>query len=329
MPDKSDKSCTICGGKTIHLFSTKDLAPLKGDGESFDILKCTRCHVAVTDPLPGEASIGDYYPAQYYGEGSKKFSSLFEILIKLFRGGRAKKVTSLKSKGWVLDMGCGRGWMLKMLKDRGFDVIGTELSDDSARFARESLGLDIKVGKLEDVDLEKGSIDIITMWHSFEHVYNPKGVLPRAGELLKDDGSLLISVPNFASLQSQIGKGLWFHLDSPRHLYHFTPSSLERMLDECGFKVTEKWYSSLEYNFFGMVQTLYNVMGLKPNLLYDIIRSGSAKLSGSSFASTIVGIILMTLLSTLVFPASFILTIATDCTALGGTINFVAKKTKS
>lgn len=320
-------NCPICNHEELKdLFSSIDTAPNSGRGESFTITKCLKCNVAFTNPMPDENSISNYYPKEYYGSENKKFSSLFEKLIVEFRRLRAKEVESICPSGTVLDVGCGRGWMLSILKDAGYTVIGTELTEGSATFAKKNLLLDIRVGKFEDLNIRDSSVDVLTMYHCFEHLHSPKEILKKAKSVLKDDGYLLISVPNFGSLQSQLSKGKWFHLDVPRHLYHYSVGSLESLIEEAGFEVTKKSFTSLEYNFFGMIQSFYNVLGIKTNLLYDLIRNPKARLLSANFFSSLVGVFFMVLLSPLVIPWSIVLTIATDVTPLGGSINILAQK---
>jgi SAM-dependent methyltransferase len=92
-------------------------------------------------------------------------------------------------------------------------------------------------GTLPHDDLQPESFDVITMWHSLEHVPDPKRVLTEARRLLAPKGKLIIAVPNIDSLAFRIFGQSWFGLDLPRHLTHFAPWTLHLLLERVGYRV--------------------------------------------------------------------------------------------
>ena len=95
------------------------------------------------------------------------------------------------------------------------------------------------------------------MYHVLEHLHDPREALSKAYQLLKRGGLLVVAVPNFDSLQARIFRQRWYHLDAPRHLYHFTPHTLKMLLHEVGFKVLETRWFSLEHDWAGIAGSIH------------------------------------------------------------------------
>src|SRR5512137_577465 len=211
-------------------------------GDRFEIRRCQACGLALTWPPPPPAEMGRYYPDAYYGDaGEKRFVGPVEGLQRALYGSRASLVEKASGgrPGRVLDVGCGRGFLLDAFRRRGWTVEGTEMSAASSAHAREVLGIPVHVGPLESLDLPAGSFDAATLWHVLEHVTSPASLLAAIRKILRPGGTLLVSVPNFGSPEARAAGAGWFHLDVPRHLVHFTPQTLDAALREAGFDPVE------------------------------------------------------------------------------------------
>jgi SAM-dependent methyltransferase len=139
--------------------------------------------------------------------------------------------------GRLLDFGCGGGAFLKRMHEQGWQVTGVDASPDAVRRVREHLGLRALVGSLPNRGLEGAEFDVITLWHSLEHVHDPLTVLREALRLLAPAGKLVVAVPNIESRPFHWFGPSWFGLDLPRHLTHFSPHTLKEMLIKAGFAV--------------------------------------------------------------------------------------------
>ena len=95
--------------------------------------------------------------------------------------------------------------------------------------------------------LQNNYFDVISMWHVFEHVYNPNRELQEIKRVLNDSGVLIIGIPNVKSFGFSIGKKYWFHLDAPRHLYHYNHITIVNMLIKNGFEIADIIYPAFEY----------------------------------------------------------------------------------
>ena len=177
----------------------------------------------------------------------------------------------------MLDIGCGRGLLLREFQVRGWEVQGTELSEPAARFARELLGLPVQIGLVEELNYPDAGFDAVVLWHVLEHVSDPGVMLAEIRRLLRPGGVLLVGVPNLASWEARLARDKWFHLDVPRHLTHLTGDSLRRALARAGFEVCAVSGFAPEYDCFSFVQSLLNRAGVRQNLLYNMLRGRGAK----------------------------------------------------
>lgn len=247
--------CPVCSGPlSPHIQGVRDSVT----GEQFGILKCDACGFGVTDPFPER--LEPYY-AEYYG-------SRHGITAKFCARRRIALVTKMADAGAgrrLLDVGCGDGMFLQTARDRGWNVVGTELNPEPAR----QLGFDV-YSSLEEC-ANKGPFDCITLWHSLEHMTDPRAVLTKIRGMVAEDGVVLIAVPNFGGLQAKALRNSWLHLDLPRHLYHFTSGAMDQILAQTCFAPVAHWHQEFEYDLMGWWQGALNSFLPTPNVLFDYL----------------------------------------------------------
>ena len=141
-----------------------------------------------------------------------------------------------RPNGRLLDIGCGNGHQLKLFRDLGWQVTGVDISINAIDQVRRR-GIEAVHGTVESAAFNNSSFDVITMYASLEHVTDPLQTLTTVHRLLRPGGELVISVPRAGSWLAQLAGPHWFALDLPRHLYHFTPTSLRNLLARIGFTV--------------------------------------------------------------------------------------------
>jgi len=239
----------------------------------FTYVQCRGCGLVFLRPRPGAAEIQEFYAEDYYGEGSHKFRSWLEVPRNFFAWNRVRRVRKYFSRpGKVLDIGCGQGTFLQMLQNEGWKCWGTELTEESAR-RTSRLGIPVYAGEFDENRFPPHSFDLITLWQVLEHLPDPGKILKGSSRLLKKGGILAISTPNIDSLQARISAEQWFHLDPPRHLYLFSPRTLQRMMESLGLDLLNLRYFSLEQNPYGWLQSLMNLQGFPQNQLYSILKN--------------------------------------------------------
>ena len=260
--NKTMIKCPLCqSGELDHLFLAKDYI----SSESFNVYKCSRCDLAITETKSTNKNISEYYGRGYYGQ--RKF--LVESAINFMR---VRTVSNFKGFGLspsLIDVGCGNGVFLRSLRERGWKSFGTEIAppdhfkDDLIKF--------IYKGDFMESNFRENSFDVVTMWHSLEHLPEPLQYFAESKRVLKQNGILLVEVPNFKSWQAKIFKENWFHLDVPRHLFHFSPKSIRILFKKAGLKEIVVKRGSLIYGYFGCLQSILNVLSARKNLFFDFL----------------------------------------------------------
>lgn len=272
-------SCPVCGEE--RALPTYRLGEL-----SLCLVVCPGCGTGRLHPMPDEATVRSFYEGLYYGHGGQKFGRVEEALVRVVAGRQARLLArGLRSGDRVLDVGCGRGSLLSALADRGLEAHGIEMSGAAAEGVDPRAEVRI-AWRLEDAGYPAGSFRRIVFWHVLEHLQDPAGALSEARRMLAPGGLLDIAVPNFESLQARWAGPAWFHLDPPRHLWHFPLSALRRLLEACGYEVRLIYHFSLRQNPFGWVQSALNRLPGGPrDALYSQLLRGSE--SGRGTGATV------------------------------------------
>jgi SAM-dependent methyltransferase len=238
--DWEEPRCLLCNSnRGSILIEAPD--PLPGSsGLWFAVTQCQDCGLCFTSPRPGIEGMGQFYP-RHYPPHSKtlKVHAPWWWQWPLPSRGRHQNLEQmpLMGKGRLLDFGCGSGAFLLRMQKRGWKVTGIDASHQAIERIRTHLGLTALAGSLPHEELGDESFDVITMRHSLEHVHQPLEVLRAAHRLLVPGGQLVVAAPNIDSLQFKWFGRNWRGLDLPRHLTHFTPDTLQLMLDRAGFEV--------------------------------------------------------------------------------------------
>lgn len=272
--DETDSTVTRCpacfGAPSQPVWATAPPA-------TFTLRRCDGCGLMFTAPALAADAIRAYYDDSYYGAMNVRFNSVFESLILWFRTRRARKLLRMCPPGRVLDVGCGRGHILAFLASRGWDVHGVELNESAARHARDSLGLDVSIGGFDAVQFPPEHFDVVILWHVLEHLSDVRTTLDGVLRIVKPGGLVVIAVPNIASWQARLTRYHWFHLDLPRHYVHFSEAWLREKLASLNLRIVEVNHFAFEQNPFGWVQSVLNACGIRQNLLYNLLKSRSAR----------------------------------------------------
>ena len=234
----SRKQCPICDGESNSPFLIcKDNTVSK---ESFNIVSCNNCGFKFTNPIPEENKIGDYYKSEDYISHSNTNKGLVNKAYQTVRNITLKQKESLisegKSKGILIDIGCGTGEFLNFCVQHGWKGEGIEPDESARKLGKENYNLTVNSEERLSSIKDK-SADVITMWHVLEHVYNLKDRVKELKRILKDDGSIFIAVPNYESYDAMKYKEHWAAYDVPRHLYHFGKSDIKRLMENEAMKV--------------------------------------------------------------------------------------------
>ncbi len=245
------RPCPLCGTVEAEV----ELHPDKYNsaGEQYKVVRCLSCDLFYTRPLPTLEEMRVLYSAEFYGE-SKSPSRLSWDSIRLLLHQSVlrhrRKALLNRPPGRVLDVGCGDGDFVAHLKPHGWEVHGIEFSDAGSKLARAK-GVQVYQGELKAANFPDGYFDVVTFWHVVEHLNDPLTEMLEARRILRDDGLLVIEVPNIASPTFKLCRERWWPLDIPRHLQHYTPATLQKLLKRAGF--TAIYQQNFHLADFGLV----------------------------------------------------------------------------
>ncbi len=266
-PCAADVLCPICGGHAVEqvLVGRDEYFGLPGQ---FPLVRCGRCDLVYISPRPPFERILEYYPSTYYsfqarvrlpsaatqpnslqrvflaaqGYGHNRPGRLARALSWAFGMVRPdqlrvafRPVPRWRSGGRLLDVGCGAGIYLSEMRKLGWTVEGVDVSAPACAAAFEEFGIRPYCGTVQDAPFAEASFDVVTFWETLEHVPDPLPTLKRCGALLAPGGRLIGSVPNYRSVYAGWFGPAYFHLDLPRHLFHYSAGSLARVLRASGF----------------------------------------------------------------------------------------------
>jgi SAM-dependent methyltransferase len=263
LSDNVSKPCPTCGTAAFQSAYYQQATDYI-TGDVFCVMRCAQCELVSTSPVPED--LERYYPRSY-----RRYNPLILAILKTLYRFRVSRWNALFQKpGRALELGCGDGFMLNALRSKGWEVCGTERTDEMARFAREHFGLTVFVESSSNISQDK-KFDLVILFQVLEHLADPLEQLARARALVSDQGNVIVCVPNIASWQSLFGTHRWFHLDVPRHLFHYSPSSLGSLANAAGLKVGSVSYVSIEHDPYGWVQTILNVVCNNNNRLTKLL----------------------------------------------------------
>ncbi len=278
-------NCSLCGSekKKVLYHDCRDRMYRKPG--RFRIVSCPECGFSCLDPRPTPDEIHQFYEGYWLHEqasgetindinlrgmkeGIKHFAFYpyfrkygaagFDLLPENFSGNR------------LLDVGCGNGGFLKHFQERGWAIYGVDFSPEAISSAKKLLSVDtLYQGELRDCHFKDESFNVITMYHLLEHVYDPIATLEEARRILKEDGLLVLRMPNMDSWESRLFGRNWMPLEVPRHLSHFSASTLPRFLERSGlkvFKIRHELYPKLLY-----ISIFYLMEGLT-GIPIDLVR---------------------------------------------------------
>lgn len=241
--------CPWCKSEKNHRFlKLKDYFLSQ---EEFEIIECDECKLLFTSPCPAQDKIGDYYKSEDYLSHNEEKKNLFARIYNIVKKTNIKNkfniaIDSKSSAVKILDIGCGVGDFLNYAKEKGCEITGIEPSDDARKIAEKKLNTKL-LSPAELENLPDNSFDIITMWHVLEHVADLKTEIHHLQRLLKKDGRLILALPNYKSYDAEYYKDKWAAYDVPRHLNHFSRTSIENIFKETQFQLTDikplKWDS--------------------------------------------------------------------------------------
>lgn len=249
--------CGSCKSSKYNIF-LDNLTSWEFEGK-FRLVKCSNCGLVYLNPRPKGNFISDYYPKEsYWGANIKKGitdRTLKEKREKAY-GPLYKEIFKRKDKGNILDIGAGTGLFLtKFSPTLDWKIYGVELSKEASSYARKVYGIKLESADFLGIKYPADYFDVITLNNSLEHLYKPRESLEKAFRCLRSKGLIVITVPNIESLGFKIFNRDWHPLDPPRHLYHFSPNTLAKILRDIGFNIIDINHGYKEHNYYSIFES--------------------------------------------------------------------------
>lgn len=253
-------SCPMCDTTSIEShMEVKDFSISK---ETFPIWKCKSCDFHFTQNPPTEATCAPYYESDVYISHSDTKNNMRDRLYHIARDYMLErkwkiiqKHSSTSAKGKLLDVGAGTGYFLNHIQSKSWDVQGIEVSDKARAFCKAHFG--ITSAPPEQLFQLEEKYDVITLWHVLEHLYDFHKYVAQFRSLLKEDGLLIIAVPNHSSGDAQKYREHWAAYDVPRHLWHFQPSDFDYLTKKHGLQLVQKHAMPLDAFYVSMLSEQY------------------------------------------------------------------------
>lgn len=215
-------SCLLCESKNIKA--------LKGYEKHY-LVKCSNCDFVFTERIPTLEELIKHY------EGYGRNDYLSPITIKRYHE-LLDSFEPYRKTNKLIDVGCGIGHFLSIAKERGWEVYGTEFTDEAIEIC-EKKGIKMQQGVLNPENYNSEEFDIICSFEVIEHIYNPLQEVANFNKILRVGGAAYITTPNFNSISRRYLKADWSVIEYPEHLSYYTAKTLNKVFNDHGFK--KKW----------------------------------------------------------------------------------------
>ena len=209
---------------------------LHGRQEQYTLVRCPGCSLVWLSHPPKPEDMHLHYTDAYHkliSEGGQNSPQRW--------GFRKTALTQHKQSGALLDLGCSSGSFLEFMRSEPWDLYGIEMSAEGARTAELSSGAQVFVGNILDAAFARETFDVITCFDVLEHLYEPWRVMAKVGEWLKPGGIFYVLVPNIDSAEARVFGTYWHGLELPRHLFHYSPASLQKFWRSRRARARSRW----------------------------------------------------------------------------------------
>lgn len=269
---KPHQQCLIC--------NSTHLKPLYGY-EKDSLVKCQDCRFVFSQKIPTQKELVKYYEDTYSRDDYlspitiKRYNEVLDFLEKYRKTNR------------LLDLGSGIGYFLEVAKLRGWEVFGTEFTEDAFQICQKK-GATMHMGPLNTDNYNPDFFDVITSFEVIEHINNPRDELPVYKEILRKGGVIYFTTPNFHSIERYVLKGKYSAIKYPEHLSYYSKKTINYLFNKNEFKKIK-----LETTGFSLSRIRHSLRSndtFKVTKTYDdeIIRQNFEKSSLMRFSKNII-----------------------------------------
>lgn len=283
---KTQPQCILCN-------STRKRILFAGRDRRYDvpgiytIVECPACGLVFLSPQPSDRVLAHHYTSDYYThtpqrkslkgiltDGAREMafwmmsgtglggdqSAIKRMLASICRKSSflnhladVDSLPYLQKNFEALEVGFGSGTFLDFLASKGIRCMGVETDELTVEYAL-GRGHNVVEGELEKLKLNANTFDFIRMRHVLEHTRNPRDLIREAHRIQKPGGYIHIEVPNFSGLFAQSFRDRWVQLESPRHLFHFRPTTLQKLVKSCNYEIVSLKFDTQPWHLLGSLQ---------------------------------------------------------------------------
>lgn len=211
--------CPVCAG--AHL------VPIKGY-EDTNLYRCSDCTMVFSRNIANEEMLKNFYSNEY-----KRTTYFSPITVSRYEH-LLDTLEPYRKTNRILDVGAGCGFLLEVARKKGWEVYGTEYTEDVIRQCKDK-GIDMRMGSLQDVGFEPETFDVIVCIEVIEHLVDPKKTVEEMYRLLRPGGCVYLTTPNFNALLRYRLKSKYNIISFPLHLTYFTPRTIRQLFTDKGF----------------------------------------------------------------------------------------------
>ena len=213
------ENCILCGSDSFF--------KMQGYEQHY-LVKCKLCKFVFCEPIPSIEELEEHYKG--YGRNDylppitiKRYNQILDFF------------EPYRKTNKLIDVGCGIGYFLEEAKKRGWEVYGTEYTDEAIQICT-SKGIKMEKGIINPKNYKNEDFDIITSFEVIEHINNPIDELANFYALLRKSGLVFVTTPNFNSLLRYRLGSSYNIFCYPEHLSYYTPKTLKKVFTRAGFK---------------------------------------------------------------------------------------------
>jgi methionine biosynthesis protein MetW len=285
-----DVACDLCDSLEIEKTSIIQDC-LFGVPGNFSLRKCKKCGTLYLSPRPKREEIVRLYRKYYNYRKVSRGNSLRVWLRKnarlrtIYHAINGEYIAEIlrKSKGKVLDVGCGNGVLLEDLRENGCVAMGVELNPDNVSIAKVK-GFEVFCGSLEDARYQDNTFDVVIVNHVLEHVPSPIKTMKEIWRILKPGGKVFIQTPNEESYMRKIFGKYWTGWHIPFHFNYFSQRTIRKLSLLAGFKVLQLETITPDHHFLNSLSAYSRSNDnriLKTLMERNVLRSAPARLAFS------------------------------------------------
>jgi ubiquinone/menaquinone biosynthesis C-methylase UbiE len=248
-------SCPVCSNNQSE-FQIATAAHLSNVQQQFEFRKCLFCTTIFLANPPNDSQIKLFYEIDYLPYASSDYWGKYSAFVKLWQKKLDRKRMNLVLKYYkvknsstkILDFGCGCPTFLELLKkNMELQCFGYDFSDNGWKNQQERFKqLQLYSGELNQL-FDAAPFNIITLWHSLEHHFQPHQLLSSLYNSADSDAILIVEVPNFNSILRKFQKKYWAGYHTPRHSVVYDPNTISNLLLKSGWKIVKiKKYGTLD-----------------------------------------------------------------------------------